>query len=51
MSTPPAKPLVVMCPAPQRTDRIFTPPPWSCSRDRFTVVDLEKESSGEALEE
>ncbi|MET4644455.1 phosphoglycerate dehydrogenase-like enzyme [Streptomyces atratus] len=54
MSTPsssPAKPVVVLRPAPQRTDRIFTPAALDSLRDRFTVVDLEKDPAEEALEE
>ncbi|AQW55884.1 hypothetical protein [Streptomyces violaceusniger] len=54
MSTPPptpAKPVVVLRPTPQRTDRIFTPATLELLRDRFTVVDLENNPSEEALEE
>ncbi|MEV8426906.1 hydroxyacid dehydrogenase [Streptomyces niveus] len=54
MSAPPpapAKPVVVLRPTPQRTDRIFTPATLELLRDRFTVVDLEEDPSEAALEE
>lgn len=44
-------PLVVLRPAPQRTDRIFTPRALELLGNRFTVVDLEKNPSEEALDE
>ncbi|MFF1448155.1 NAD(P)-dependent oxidoreductase [Streptomyces sp. NPDC058274] len=53
--TPPGavagKPVVVLRPAPQRTDRIFTPGALDLLRDRFTVVDLEGDPSEKALDE
>jgi phosphoglycerate dehydrogenase-like enzyme len=45
------KPVVVLRPAPQRTDRIFTPGALDLLRDRFTVVDLEGDPSEKALDE
>ncbi|MFE2053422.1 hydroxyacid dehydrogenase [Streptomyces sp. NPDC059459] len=50
-SATPAKPVVVLRPAPQSTERIFTPGALELLRERFTVVDLEKDPSEEALEE
>jgi phosphoglycerate dehydrogenase-like enzyme len=39
------KPTVILVPAPQRRDRIFTPAAWERLNDRFTVVDLEDDPS------
>jgi phosphoglycerate dehydrogenase-like enzyme len=42
------KPTVILVPAPQRRDRIFTPAAWERLNDRFTVVDLEDDPSEDA---
>jgi len=42
------KPTVILKPAPQRRDRIFTPAAWARLNDRFTVVDLEDDPSADA---
>lgn len=48
-SATPAKPMVALRPTPRRTDRIFTPAALASLRDRFTMVDLEKDPCEEAL--
>jgi phosphoglycerate dehydrogenase-like enzyme len=42
------KPTVILAPAPQRLDRIFTPAAWQRLTDRFTVVDVERVPSEDA---
>ncbi|GGX87993.1 oxidoreductase [Streptomyces minutiscleroticus] len=42
MSTP-SRPLVILSPAPQRTDRVFAPDTLARLRERFTVVEPESE--------
>ncbi|GAA5195846.1 hydroxyacid dehydrogenase [Rugosimonospora acidiphila] len=46
----PGKPLVVLRPAPQRSDRIFSVETMARLRDQFTVVDLEDDPSPAALD-
>ncbi|MFD7712076.1 NAD(P)-dependent oxidoreductase [Streptomyces sp. NPDC059786] len=55
MSIPPppsvaGRPVVLLRPAPQRTDRIFTPGALRLLHDRFTVVDLADDPSDEAFD-
>ena len=43
------RPLVLVHPAPQRRDRIFTPVAWQRLQQHFTVVDLEADPDPEAF--
>ncbi len=51
MSTTDDRPTVILAPAPQRTDRIFTPRRLEELHRRFNVVDLEHDDRPEALDE
>jgi len=46
----PGKPVVILRPAPQRVDRIFTTASLERLHERYTVVDLEDEPSEELLD-
>ena len=46
----PDRPVVVLAPAPQRTDRIFTPDTLRRLHERYEVVDLEDDARPEALD-
>jgi phosphoglycerate dehydrogenase-like enzyme len=43
------RPLVIVHPAPQKRDRIFTPAAWQRLQQHFTVVDLEAEADPEVF--
>lgn len=51
MSTTDDRPTVILAPAPQRTDRIFTPRRLEELYHRFNVVDLEHDDRPETLDE
>lgn len=51
MTTPPAKPVVLLRPAPQKRDRIFTPAALNELNNMFTVIDLEDSADERAFDE
>ncbi|MEC5199583.1 phosphoglycerate dehydrogenase-like enzyme [Arthrobacter sp. PL16] len=50
MTTPSTKPVVLLRPAPQKRDRIFTPAALSALNDVFTVIDLDDASNDEVFD-